>query len=217
MGIFNRVKNIVTSGANDLLDQLESPIRSMNHSIRDLEKEFDKGQNALATQIFLENKQNALIAEAEQLLAKRERQAKLAVDKGEDQVAKIAIQEKILLEKKLALYKEQLATIQNQTAQLQDKLSQLNKTYEELKYKRLLLVSRANVAQSVQDISSTLNTFSVQDIARDFARAEDRVLLLEAKLEAGQRLKTTTPYIIDATVSEEVEEELKKLKEDKSE
>ncbi|MGD8190235.1 PspA/IM30 family protein [Brevibacillus ginsengisoli] len=217
MGIFNRVKNIVTSGANDLLDQLESPIRSMNHSIRDLEKKFERGQDALATQIFLENKQIALIAEAEQLLAKRERQAKLAVEQGEEQVAKIAIQEKLLLEKKLSIYKEQLVTIQEQTAQLQAKLSHLNKTYEEMNHKRLLLVSRSNVAHSVRDISCTLNSFSTEEIARDFARAEDRVLFLEAKLEAGQRMKTSSPYIIDVTVHEEVEEELKKLKEGKSE
>lgn len=217
MGIFNRVKNIVTSGTNDLLDQLESPIRSLSHSIRDMEKELEKGQNALASQIFLENKQNALILETEQLIAKRERQAKLAVDKGEDQVAKIAIQEKIVLEKKLSLFREQLATIQDHTAQLQAKLSQFHKTYEEMNHKRLLLVSRANVAQSIQEISYTMNSFSTQAIARDFARAEDRVLLLEAKLEAGQRVKTASPYIIDLTVSDEVEDELKKLKEGKSE
>ena len=217
MGIFSRVKNIVTSGANDLLDQVESPIRSLNHSIRDMEKELEKGQEALAGQIFLENKQNALILETEQLLTKRERQAKLAVDKGEDQVAKIAIQEKIVLEKRLSLYREQLATTQEHTAQLQAKLSQFHKTYEEMNHKRLLLVSRANVAQSVQDISYTLNFFSTQAIAKDFARAEDRVLFLEAKLEAGQRIKTTTPYLLDVTVSDEVEEELKKLKEAKSE
>ncbi|MGC5325446.1 PspA/IM30 family protein [Brevibacillus sp. SYSU BS000544] len=216
MGIWNRVKNIVSSNTHELLDQLENPTQSLNRSIRDLEKEIEKGQQALATQLFLENKQRALILDAEQVIAKRERQAALAVELQDEQVAKIALQEKILQEKKKTIYQEQFDVIQNHTTQLQEKLVQLSGTLEDWKHKRLLLVSRANVAKSVREISHTIHSFSPEDVAKEFAIVEDRVLFLEARLEAAQRLKSSTNYYVDHAVSGEVEEELNRLKEAKS-
>lgn len=217
MGILNRVKNILTASTNELLDQFENPMQSLDRSILDLEKEIEKGQEALATQIFLENKQKALIGGSEQLIAKRERQAAMAVELRDEQVAKIALQEKLLLEKKVAIYQEQLVAIQNQTAELQEKIIQLAGTLEDWKHKRLLLISRANVAQSVRDISYTIRSFSPNAVAKEFAIAEDRVLHLEARLEAAQRLKSTTHFVVDGSVSSEVEAELNRLKEAKRE
>jgi hypothetical protein len=48
-------------------------------------------------------------------------QGKLAVDKGEESIAKMALQEKINQEKTLNLYKEQYETIINQTKSLFEK------------------------------------------------------------------------------------------------
>lgn len=157
-----------------------------------------------------------MIVDVEQVIAKRERQAALAVELQDEQVAKIALQEKILQEKKKAIYQEQFDVIHNHTTQLQEKLIQLSGTLEDWKHKRMLLVSRANVAKSVREIYYTMHSFSPEAVAREFAIAEDRVLFLEAKLEAAQRLKSTTNYYVDHAVSGEVEEELNRLKEAKS-
>lgn len=52
-------------------------------------------------------KYKVLVAGAGNIIEKRVRQANLAVDRNEDNVAKIALQNKIVPERKFASYKQQ--------------------------------------------------------------------------------------------------------------
>ncbi|WP_047151721.1 PspA/IM30 family protein [Aneurinibacillus tyrosinisolvens] len=216
MGIFKRIKDMTMNEVHTLLDKVEDPISMLNHHIREMEEEIKKGQQAYAHQLFLEKKHMALIADTETRIAKRERQAKLAVDKEEESIAKMALQEKLNQEKNLNLYKGQYETIINQTKSLVEKLYQLKEKYSQLQNRRLLLLSRANVAQSIKQINNMVVSFNTDNIAKGFARAEERVLLLEAEVEAINRL-TLPPqeiqsYTMDPVLQEEVEKELEKLK-----
>ncbi|WP_047154149.1 PspA/IM30 family protein [Aneurinibacillus tyrosinisolvens] len=216
MGIFKRIKNITMNEVHDLLDKVEDPISMLNQSMREMEEEVSKGQQAYAHQLFLEKKQMALIADTHAIIAKRERQAKLAVDKGEEPIAKMALQEKINQEKTLNLYKEQYETIINQTKSLVEKVNELKDKYSELQNRRLLLLSRANVAQSIKQMNHMVVSFNTDNIAKGFACAEERVLLLEAEVEASNRLlhhpQDIHTFSFDPVLQQEVEKELEKLK-----
>lgn len=215
MGIFKRMKSISLAKVNGALDGLEDPISMLNQYIREMEEDLLKGQEALSRQIYLENKQKALILETEGLVNKRSGQAKLAVENGEDSIAKLAIQEKLVHEKQLSLYTEQLNTIQNQTQLLYEKLDELKGKYDEYLHKRLLLVSRANIAKSIKQIQQTSVSFNSETIANGISRAEDRILMMEAEVQAQNKFayhnNLSTGYK-DNVMSEEIEEELQKLK-----
>jgi phage shock protein A len=216
MGIFKRMKDITAAEINGLLDQMEDPIKMLNQYVREIEAEIARGQQALSIQIFLEKKQLALITNTEEMIARRTRQAKLAVDREEEAIAKLALQEKLLHEKKAVLYKEQYETIKNQTSALCEKLNQLKEKYNELQHKRLLLISRANVAQAMKQLNNTSASFQ-ENIAKNVARTEERILMMEAEVQAGNRLSQHSPnlhsYTIDAALQEEVQKELENLKE----
>lgn len=118
MGIFRRLKMIGKAGINGLLDGMENPIAMLNQYVREMEQDLAKGEQALARQIYIENKQKALIHETESQMKKRESQVQLAVKQGEDFIAKLALQEKLIHQQQLTLYNEQLTTLQNQTKAL---------------------------------------------------------------------------------------------------
>jgi phage shock protein A len=216
MGIFKRIKSIVTAQTNGFLDQVEEPIYMLNQYVREAEEDLAKGQQALATQFFLEKKQAILIAQTEQILAKRERQAKLAVERGEEEMAKIALQEKIIQEEKLKAFAAQYDSIKAQTVDLTNQLKQLQEKLDEFKHRKLLLTSKVNVATSLKKINDTFVSFDSDNIARGFARVEERILLLESELEARQQLASInhlkTGLNVDAALQEKVEQELEKLK-----
>lgn len=216
MGIFKRIKTITMAEINGLLDGLEDPIAMLNEYSREMEQEIAKGQKALASQIFVEKKQSALILETEGLVAKRVRQAKLAIERGEDDIAKLAVQEKLVHQKQLSLYKEQLEAINGQTQLLIEKLNQLKETYNEMQHKKILLASRANVAQSIKQIQKATFTFQTDNIARGVARAEERILLMEAEVQAGSQfsnpLAAHEAEYRDFVNDEELEKEIEKLK-----
>ncbi|NWQ42416.1 PspA/IM30 family protein [Bacillus sp. EB106-08-02-XG196] len=219
MGIFKRVKTITKAEINGLLDGMEDPIAMLNEYSRELEQEILKGQKALSQQYLVEKKQAALLLETEELIAKRTRQAKLAIEQEEDTIAKLAVQEKLLHEKQFTLYQQQLEAIKEQTQILVEKLNQLKETYNELQHKKILLASRANVAQTIKQIQKATVSFQTDNIARGVARAEERIMLMEAQVQAGSQFSSPLAQH-DAVFQnyvreEELEKELEKLKREK--
>lgn len=217
MGIFKRIKAITTAEINGVLDGIEDPIAMLNQYIREMEQEIKQGQQALSRQIFVEKNQTMLIAETEELVSKRTRQAKLAVERGEESITRLAVQEKLIYEKQLNVYKEQYQTIKNQTANLLEKLDQLKEKYNELQHKRLLLISRANVAKSMKQIQNVTASFHTDNIAKGVARAEERILMMEAEVQAGNHMSNSDSNHFDFTMNDELEEEIQKLKKENKE
>jgi phage shock protein A len=219
MGIFKRIKTIAKADINGLLDGLEDPIAMLNEYSREMEQQIAKAESALSRQIFVENKQAALILDTKSLMEKRTRQAKLALEQGEEQIAKLAVQEKLNQENQLKVYAQQYETIKGQTQILKDKLLEFQETYNELQHKKILLASRANVAQSIKQIQKTTVSFQTDTILRGVARAEERILLMEAEVQAGsqfanplvQHEATYRNYVNE----EELNRELEKLKSEK--
>ncbi|QGQ45993.1 PspA/IM30 family protein [Metabacillus sediminilitoris] len=219
MGIFNRIKTIARADINSLLDGLEDPIAMLNEFSREMEQEMAKAQTALSRQIFVENKQAVLVLDTKNILAKRTRQAKLAIEMGEDAIAKLAVQEKLNHEKQLSIYQQQYEAIQGQTQLLKEKLIELQEIYSELQHKKMLLASRANVAQSIKQIQKATGSFQTDNIVRGVARAEERILLIEAEVQAGSQFANPLAQH-DAAYrnyvnEEELNREIDKLKSEK--
>ncbi|MFC5449457.1 PspA/IM30 family protein [Paenibacillus aestuarii] len=216
MGIFGRIKHVVLAETNGWLDRIERPIDMVDQYLRSFNQELSKAQRALANQLFIEKRQAALVAETEAVIVKRARQAKLAVERGEDHIAKLALQEKILEEGKLAAYQAQYETIKNQTASLEEKIEQLRVKAEEFNHRRLLLASRANIAGSMKQLNQMAISFQTEPTSQGFARAEEQVLMMEAEVEALAHFtapsKRTAPQYLDPRLKDDIELALAELK-----
>ncbi|WP_462412942.1 PspA/IM30 family protein [Neobacillus sp. Marseille-QA0830] len=220
MGIFKRLKTITSAEINGVLDGMEDPIVMLNEYSREMEQEIVKGQYALAKQIFVEKKQEELIYQTKSMVDKRTRQAKLAIEQEDETIAKLAVQEKLHHEQQLRVYQEQLETIKGQTQILTEKLDQLKDTYNQMQQKKILLASRANVAQSMKQIQKATVSFNTDDIARGVARAEEKILFMEAEVQAGNQFPAPAAQF-DANFSsyvseEELANEMEKLKQEKA-
>lgn len=219
MGIFKRIKTIARADINSLLDSMENPIAMLNEYTREMEQELSKAQSALSRQIFVEKKQAALISQTKELVEKRVRQAKLALEKGDEGIAKLAVQEKINLETQLNLYEQQLITLKEQTNILKEKFNELQVTYNELQHKKILLASRANAAKSIKQIQKVTIDFNGETITRGITRAEERILFMEAEVQAGSYtsnpLNSYNKISFSNVSDEEIAKELDKLKADK--
>jgi len=212
MGIFKRIKNIVMADIHEVLDKAEDPISMVGQYLREMEEQLAKAQKAVADQLFLEKKYEMLVAETQVIIEKRVRQANLAVDRNEDEVAKLALQDKIVQEQKLASYKQQQEAIQAQTAHLYEKVKELKDKYEELKLKQQELIARANAAKAVKAIQTTIHSFSADNAIRGIARMEERIWALEAEAKAGQAFAAPQQPSINALLQPEVEQQLEQLK-----
>ncbi|EOO21649.1 PspA/IM30 family protein [Bacillus cereus] len=219
MGILKRIKNIVVADVHQTLDKIEKPVSMLKQYLRETEQQITKAEKALSHQYYLEKKYEALISETDALIAKRIRQAELAVSREEDQMAQLALQEKIVNEKKAELYRQQYEITKEQTATLYEQIDKLQKKYGELQYKELVLVSRLNAAQAIKESNRAIDSFHTESTAKGFARIESYVQKLEAETAASNyfyNLKSPNQQeVLDQNLQEEVKRELEKLKENK--
>jgi phage shock protein A len=214
MGIFKRVKTIVMADLHELLDKVEDPISLLNQYMRELDEQVDKAKQTLGQQLYLEKRQELLVNETSAVVAKRKRQAELAVEKGDDTIARIALQEKLQQETKLKLYEDQLAAMKQQTFSLREQIDVLLEKYNELSNKRLVLISRAHAAKAQQQLQAAIAPFSTDNAMKGFTREEDYVQQLEAQAQAASYFIPSAP-IVNLEIQEVVERELVSLKESK--
>lgn len=211
MGIFRRMKTIVLAEVNEQIDRWEDPVAMTKQYLRELEEQLERGRQALAQQWVAERRYETLIAQAEATIEKRSRQAKLALERNEKAVAKLALRDKLLYEKKLEAYKQQYDAIKAKTAEVANRLNQLRERYDELVAKQLELATRVNAAQALKQIDSALASFSADEALRGFVRIEERVIALET--EAAAARFGTNAVLSPVPFDEEVERELAKWKE----
>jgi phage shock protein A len=217
MSIFKRIKTMIQADIHALLDTCENPIAMAEQYSREMREEIANAQQALAKQLFIEKKYKALLTETEAMIAKRMRQAELAVDKGDEKIAQMAIQEKIKYEKNLALYKEQYESIKQQTPTLYEQIKKLEEKYNDMQSKKLALISRANAAQAIKNINQTLSLHNAESIAQGFSCIEERIWRMEADAKASGYTALTQKDIFEDDVQEEVKKELERIKEKRKE
>ncbi|WP_226545592.1 PspA/IM30 family protein [Bacillus thuringiensis] len=219
MGILKRIKSIVVADVHQTLDKIENPVSMLKQYLRETEQQITKAEKALSHQYYLEKKYEALISETDALIAKRTRQAELAVSREEDHMAQLALQEKIVNEKKAELYRQQYEITKEQTATLYGQIDKLQKKYGELQYKELVLTSRLNAAQAIKESNRAIDSFHTESTAKGFARIESYVQKLEAETAASNyfyNMKSPNQQeVLDQNLQEEVQRELGKLKENK--
>jgi len=186
----------------------------LNQYMRELDEQVDKAKQTLGQQLYLEKRQELLVNETSAVVDKRKRQAELAVEKGEDTIARIALQEKLQQEAKLKLYEDQLAAMKQQTSSLREQIDVLLEKYNELSNKRLVLISRAHAAKAQQQLQAAIASFSTDNAMKGFTRAEDYVQQLEAQASAASYFIPSDPTV-NLEIQEAVERELVTLKESK--
>jgi phage shock protein A len=214
--IFKRIRDIVLANVHESLDNLEEPIVLIKQYLRDVEVEIAKAERTIAHQLVSEKRHAALVAETKAAINKRTRQAGLALDTGEEEVARLALQDKVLLESRLATYEAQYETLQAHTATLNEQLRTLQEKYSEMQAKKRFLISRVQATQTQKDLSITLRSIDSESAVRGFNRMEERIEQMEAHAAVSHTILTNHRKLeglnVDTALQDQVEEELAKLK-----
>jgi phage shock protein A len=217
MGIFKRVRDITLAAVNEMLDHVEDPIAMLNQYMRDMESEITDAEVAVAKQVAMEKKWAATLTELRERAAKRERQVNLALANGEEDIARLALADKLTSQQKLEEYQTIYETTMKQTGELRTQLQELKEKYYEMRNKRSYLMSRANVAQVKEKMNQAFITLDSSVAANGFSRIEEKILGMEAKAHASQAIRQTFQPFDGGDIEkrDEVEKELLRLKKEK--
>lgn len=190
MGIFSRLKTLISSNVNDMINKAENPEKMLNQLIIDMNEQLIESKKAVAMAIADEKK---LERETQNQLAQAqewERKAMLAVRAGQDDLAKEALLRKQEYENSYVEYKKQWEAQKASVDTLKESLKELQNKIEEAQRKKNLLIARAKRAEAQQKIQNTISNVTGNRSAFEaFDRMAKKVDQLEAEADAAKELE----------------------------
>ena len=206
MGILERISALIKANINELLDQAEDPEKMLNQFIRDMEEGHREAReqviNAMADQKRLEKKYLANL----NLAKEWEHKAEVAVQSGDEDLARKALKraqdhEELSNDLKLALDRQE-----DSVTNLRVQLSALQAKIEEAKQKRGVLVARHRRLKAEEKIRESTSGLKATDEAfAAFQRMEDRIELEEMRTEAIAELDEEAEAVEARLAQEEAE------------
>jgi phage shock protein A len=193
MGIFSRLKTLISSNVNDVISKAEKPEKMLNQLVIEMSEQLVESKKAVALAIADEKKLEREMQNQLALAQDWERKAMLAVQAGKDDLAKDALIRKQEYDNAYSEYRKQWEMQKAAVDKLKESLRGLQNKIEEAQRKKNLLVARAKRAEAQQKIQSTLATTAGNHTAFDaFDRMVAKVDQLEAQAEATAELEDFT-------------------------
>jgi phage shock protein A len=190
MGIFSRLKTLVSSNVNDMISKAEKPEKMLNQLIIDMNEQLIESKKAVALAIADEKKLERERDNQQGQAAEWEQKAMRAVQAGKDDLAREALLRKQEHETAAREYQKQWEIQKSSVDKLKESLKELQNKIEEAQRKKNLLIARAKRAEAQQKIQSTISSVSGNRTAFDaFDRMAAKVDQMEAQADAARELE----------------------------
>ena len=179
MGIFTRMSNMVKAKVNTTLDEAENPIELLDQKIRDMDDQLSKAKlnsaQVLGNVHAIEKNMNLAQKES----ADFEEKIKLALSKGNEELAKRALSKKVDSDKKYTTLKSTFETSKIQAETLKKNLRGLQEEIEKTRNYRDEAAARYSNAEAsktvneiLADVKTKSNTIQIDNIERNIAKKE---------------------------------------------
>lgn len=216
MSVMKRVRDITVATLNDRLERSEDPVRLIDQFLMSTKQDITESEKLYQQVLMHANLMKNQLLQAESMRDKREQQALLALKAGEEHVAKMALQEKIIHEEKVAQYSELYEQSKNTIIELEEQLNLLKSEYQTVYDKRQYYVARMENIRIQQQMNQRAQSYGgPNNIPRMFNRLEDRVsdLELEARsLRDLKRMGQDAMYQAGSQLQSVLDRELDRLK-----
>lgn len=190
MGIFSRLKTLISSNVNDMINKAENPEKMLNQLLIDMSEQLIESKKAVAMAIADEKKLERETANQQAQAQEWERKAMLAVRAGQDDLAKEALLRKQEYDTSYQEYQKQWTAQKDSVEKLKVSLRELQAKIEEAQRKKNLLVARAKRAEAQQKIQNTISSVTGNTSAFDaFDRMAKKVDQMEAQADAAKELE----------------------------
>jgi len=214
MSLLERVGTIIRSNLNDLLDRAEDPEKMIKQIIIDMQNQLIQVKTQVAASIADEQKLYQRYLQNQEEADKWQKKAELAVTKGEDELAKEALQRRNSYQQIADGFKAQYEEQKQQVEVLKSALQKLEAKIDEAERKKDLLIARSRRAEAEQKIHDTMAGIGQASAFEGFDRLEEKVQEKEARAKAAAELDKDTLEDKFAALEQEsdLDEQLAQLK-----
>jgi phage shock protein A len=188
MGLLDRIGMVVKSNVNAMVTAAEDPEKILEQSIIDMQEDLVQLRQAVAQAMAALKRQEQQYNQSLTQASEWERRAMLALQKGDENLAREALNRKKAHADSVATLKP---SFEQQTAQvelLKKNLIALEGKISESKTKKEMLKARVQSARAQENLNGMLGKLNTNSASAAFERMEERVLMAEAKASASSEL-----------------------------
>ncbi|KAG2452292.1 hypothetical protein HYH02_003316 [Chlamydomonas schloesseri] len=186
--LFSRAARIVNSWATNVVSNAEDPEKLLDQVVEEMQNDLIKMRQAAATilaqQKQIETKFKAAQTTADDWL----RRAELAVQKGEDDLAKEALKRRKSYQEQADQLKVQVDQLMAASGDVLNNTRALEAKLQEARSKKETLKARAASAKTSQQIQEMMSGLNTSNAVVAFDKMEQKVLAMEAQAESTKML-----------------------------
>lgn len=216
MGIFSRMSNMIKSKVNNTLDEMENPIELLDQKLRDMDKQLSTAKlnsaQILGNVHAIEKKMTDAKRDSEDYEAK----VKLALSKGNEDLAKRALAKKVDADKQYESLRATYETSRVQADSLKKNLQALQEEIEKTRRYRDEAAARLSTAEASQKVNEVLANVQTKDNSIQIDAIERKLQRKEAMAQGLGELRETDTFESEFAALNELnlDAELEKYKSD---
>lgn len=179
MGVFTRISNMFKAKVNNALDEMENPIELLDQKVRNMEENLNKAKLSSAQVLGNVHEIEKKMATAQKDSKDWEEKVKLAVAKGNDDLAKRALERKLDADKKYVSLQNSYTEASAKAELIKKNLRALEDEIEKTRSYRDEAAARMNNAEASKQVNEILanvqtktNSIKIDDIERKIQRKE---------------------------------------------
>jgi phage shock protein A len=191
-GILDRVSTLVRANVNDLIDRAEDPEKVIKQLLADMKSQLLQVKTQVAASIADEKQLGKKYQDNQRLADDWQRKAELAVERGDDGLAREALSRRNSFQTTADGFKEQYEEQSRQVTTLKNVLHQLEAKINDAEAKKDLLIARSRRAKAETQIRTSLSGLDNSGALASFERMEAKVNQAEARAGALAELDQDT-------------------------
>ncbi|AVH71896.1 PspA/IM30 family protein [Nostoc sp. 'Lobaria pulmonaria (5183) cyanobiont'] len=184
MGLFDRIKRVVSSNLNDLVNKAEDPEKMLEQAILEMQEDLVQLRQGVAQTIAAQKRSEKQYNDAQNEINKWQRNAQLALQKGDENLARQALERKKTYTDTSTALKASLDTQSTQVDTLKRNLIQLESKISEAKTKKEMLRARITTAKAQEQLQGMVRGMNTSSAMSAFERMEEKVLMQESRAQA---------------------------------
>jgi phage shock protein A len=216
MGLLDRIGRVIRATLNSWVSGAEDPEKILQQAVSDMQDDLVQLRQAVAQAIATQKRTERQQAQAQSTADEWYGRAQLALDKGEDDLAREALTRRKSYLDTANTLKAQLQQQDTVVTQLKDNMRLLESKISEARTKKDMYIARARSAQASQKIQEMIGQPGTSGAMAAFERMEDRVMNLEAQSEAIGELNSSSLEgrfaELESASDEDVDNELAAMK-----
>lgn len=188
MGLIDRIVRVIRANVNDLINKTEDPEKILEQTVLEMQDNLIQLRQAVAAAIATQKRTERDVNNAQSHADSWYSRAQLALEKGNEQLAREALVKRKSYWETVQALQGQLTSLDTIINKLKQDLRTLEGKIAEARMRKDMYIARARSAQAAAKMNELMDRYNPSGTLQAFERMEEKILQLEARSEVIEKM-----------------------------